>query len=172
VVADLDHVSPGLLRLLPFVDYPVTSKEFPVDATGDKDLLTALPQMQRKYGFRAICATLGVDGALTWDGERFWYAPSYKVRVADTTGAGDLFHAGFSYGILHGWDMQRILDFSCAAAGLNCESLGARGGIASLKKIRKLQRAGVRNSARFSSVELERAGVRAGGVAARSKRRA
>lgn len=172
VVADLDHVSPGLLRLLPFVDYPVTSKEFPVDATGAKDLLTALPQLQRKNGFRAICATLGIDGALAWSGNRFWYAPSYKVRVADTTGAGDLFHAGFSYGILQGWDMQRILDFSCAAAGLNCETLGARGGIASLKKIRKLQRTGVRNSARFSLVELERAGARAGGVGTRSRRRA
>ncbi len=100
-------MTPGLLRLLPFVDYPVTSKEFPVDATGEKNLLKALPQLQRKYGSRAVCATIGVDGALAWDGTRFWYAPSYKVRVVDTTGAGDLFHAAFSYGILHHWDRPR-----------------------------------------------------------------
>jgi len=157
VVADLDHMTPGLLRLLPFVDFPVTSKEFPVDATGEKNLLEALPQLQRKYGFRAICATLGVNGALAWDGTRFWHAPSYKVRVTDTTGAGDLFHAAFSYGILHGWDLHRILDFACAAAGLNCETLGARGGICALPKVKELLRKGARNPALFSKSQLERA---------------
>jgi sulfofructose kinase len=157
VVADLDHITPGLLRLLPFVDYPVTSKEFPVYATGEKNLLKALPQFQRKYNSRAVCATLGVNGALAWDSTRFWYAPSYKVRVVDTTGAGDLFHAAFSYGLLHEWDLQRILDFACAAAGLNCEAMGARGGICALPKVNELLRKGTRNRALFSKSQLERA---------------
>jgi len=154
-------MAPGLTRLLPFVDYPVTSKEFPVDATGEKNLLKALPLLHQKYGFRAICATLGVNGALAWDGRRFWYAPSFKVPVTDTTGAGDLFHAAFSYGILHGWDLQRILDFACAAAGLNCESLGARGGIYKLPKVRELQRSGSRNRSVFSKAQLQRAASQA-----------
>ena len=161
VVADLDHMSPGLQRLLPFVDYPVTSKEFPLDATGEKNLLKALPQLQRKYGSRAVCATIGVDGALAWDGTRFWYAASYKVRVVDTTGAGDLFHAAFSYGILHRWDLQRILDFACAAAGLNCEALGARGGISGLSKVQGLLRNANRNRALYSQAELAHAATRA-----------
>jgi sugar/nucleoside kinase (ribokinase family) len=150
-------MSPGLLRVLPFVDFPVTSKEFPVDATGEKNLLKALPRLQREYGFRAVCATIGVHGALAWDGSRFWYARSYKVRVVDTTGAGDLFHAAFSYGILHAWDLQRILDFACAAAGLNCEALGARGGISNLSKVKELQRKASRNPALYAQVQLERA---------------
>ncbi|MGC1615025.1 MAG: carbohydrate kinase family protein [Candidatus Acidiferrum sp.] len=157
VIADLDHMTPLLHRLLPFVNYPVTSKEFPIEAAGEKDLLKALPLLQRKFGFRAFCATLGVGGALAWDGQRFWYAPSYKVNVVDTTGAGDLFHAGFSYGILRGWDLPRILDFSCAAAGLNCEDLGARGGISALPKVNQLQRAGRRNKSLFSGAQLARA---------------
>jgi sulfofructose kinase len=161
VVADLDHLSPGLLRLLPFVDFPVTSKEFPADATGEKNLLKALPRLQKNYGSRAVCATIGVDGALAWDGSRFWYAPSYKVRVVDTTGAGDLFHAAFSYGILHRWDLQRILDFACAAAGLNCEALGARGGISNLSKVKELQRKAGRNRALHSELQLERAAAQA-----------
>ncbi len=157
VVADLDHMTPGLQRLLPFLDYPVTSKEFPADATGEKNLLKALPQLQRKFTSQAVCATLGVHGALAWDGKRFWYAPSYKVPVVDTTGAGDLFHAGFSYGVLHAWDLQRILDFACAAAGLNCEVLGARGGISSLPKVKDLLHQGTRNRPLFSKSQLERA---------------
>jgi sulfofructose kinase len=149
VVADFDHWSPALGRLLPLVDYPVTSRDFPLQASGEPSLLKALPQLKKKYGFRAICATLGIDGALAWDGARFWYAPSYKVRVRDTTGAGDLFHAAFSFGILRAWELQGILDFACAAAGLNCEATGARGGICDLKKIERLQRKGKRNRAAF-----------------------
>jgi sulfofructose kinase len=149
VVADFDFWSSQLARLLPLVDYPVTSRDLPSAATGERDLLKALPLLKRTYGCRAVCATLGIDGALAWDGRRFWYSPSYKVRVADTTGAGDLFHAGFSYGILNGWELQRILDFACAAAGLNCEALGARGGISELRRIEKLQHKGQRNRAAF-----------------------
>jgi sugar/nucleoside kinase (ribokinase family) len=150
-------MTPGLLRLLPFVDDPVTSKEFPVDTTGEPNLLKALPLLQRQYGARAVCATLGISGAIAWDGARFWYAPSYKVHVVDTTGAGDLFHAAFSYGLLHRWELQRILDFACAAAGLNCETLGARGGIRALPKVNQLLRKGARNHALFSKTQLDRA---------------
>lgn len=149
VVADLDRWSPKLAAVLPFVDYPVVSRDFPTAATGEPDILKALPLLKRKFSNHAVCATLGIDGALAWDGRRFWYSPSYKVRVVDTTGAGDLFHAGFCYGILQGWELQRTLDFACAAAGLNCEALGARGGIATLQKIERLQRKGQRNRAAF-----------------------
>ena len=149
VVGDFDHWSPGLARLLPLVDYPVTSRDFPLQASGESSLLRALPQLKKKYRCRAICATLGIDGALAWDGARFWYAPSYQVHVRDTTGAGDLFHAAFSFGILRTWELQHILDFACAAAGLNCEAYGARGGICDLKRIERLQRRGKRNRAAF-----------------------
>ncbi len=48
---------------------------------------------------------------------------------SDTTGAGDIFHAGFLYGLLQGWELDRQLEFSCAAAAMNCMADGARGGI-------------------------------------------
>lgn len=149
VVGDFDRWTPELEKLLPLVDYPVTSQEFPLHASGEATLLKALPQLKKKYGCRAVCATLGIGGALAWDGARFWYAPSYKVRVKDTTGAGDLFHAAFSYGVLRAWELQHILDFACAAAGLNCEAYGARGGISDVKKIEALQHRGKRNRAAF-----------------------
>ena len=149
VIADFDRWSPQLAPVLKLVDYAVVSRDFPAAATGESDLLKALPLLKRKFGNYAVCATLGIDGALAWDGRRFWYSPSYKVRVVDTTGAGDLFHAGFCYGLLQGWELQRILDFACAAAGLNCEALGGRGGIATLQKIERLQRKGQRNRAVF-----------------------
>jgi len=58
--------------------------------------------------------------------------------VADTTGAGDIFHAGFIYGLLQEWPLERQLDFACAAAALNCTAVGARGGINTVDNIEKL----------------------------------
>jgi sulfofructose kinase len=60
------------------------------------------------------------------------------VPVVDTTGAGDIFRAGFIYGLLNGWPLERQLDFSCAAAAMNCLASGARGGIRSVSAIEEL----------------------------------
>jgi sulfofructose kinase len=56
----------------------------------------------------------------------------------DTTGAGDVFHAGFIHALLQGWNLQHQLEFACAAAALNCTALGARGGIQPVENIQRL----------------------------------
>ena len=104
---------------------------------------------------------MGERGALAWDGQRFWYAPAFRVNVIDTTGAGDLFHAGFAYGILQDWDTQRMLEFGCAAAALNCTAHGARGGIGSLRSIERLRAGKVRHPNHYAAKALERAAERA-----------
>jgi sulfofructose kinase len=60
------------------------------------------------------------------------------VDVVDTTGAGDIFHAGFIFGLLHNRELGRTLDFACAAAALNCTATGARGGIRPVEAIEAL----------------------------------
>jgi sulfofructose kinase len=62
----------------------------------------------------------------------------------DTTGAGDIFHAGFIYGLLQGWPLDRQLEFACAAAALNCMAVGARGGIQTVEAIEELMATGTR----------------------------
>ena len=135
VVADLDDLYPGYEALLPNIDFLITSRDIPARLTGDPDLRRSLPQVHRRYASRLTAATLGHEGVFAWDGERFHYAPAYRVDAVDTTGAGDIFHAGFIYGFLQGWPLQRQLEFACAAAALNCTSVGARGGIQSVEAI-------------------------------------
>ncbi len=128
---------------------------------GSNDPLAALPSIRANYGARLVCTTMGERGALGWDGQRFCYAAAYRVPVIDTTGAGDLFHAGFGYGMLRGWDMRRLLEFACAAAGLNCMAHGARGGIGSLRAIERLRTAKMRHPNQYSAKLLQRAAERA-----------
>jgi sulfofructose kinase len=138
VVADLDEEYSGGDELLRCVDYLVVSRDFPVRNTGERDLARALKMLREKYACRLTAATLGEGGVLAWDGERLLHRAAYRVPVVDTTGAGDIFHAGFIYGLLRGWDLERQLDFACAAAALNCTCQGARGGIRGVEDVELL----------------------------------
>jgi sulfofructose kinase len=161
VMCDLDIFHEGLRLLLAQVDFPVLSLGILEALAGSGDPLGALPNIRAKYGSRLVCTTMGERGALAWDGLRFWYAPAFRVNVVDTTGAGDLFHAGFAYGILQCWDTPRMVEFSCAAAGLNCTAHGARGGISSPRAIERLRTGAMRHRSHYSAKVLERAAERA-----------
>ena len=138
VIADLDEIYPGVDALIEKIDYLVVSRDFPRRLTGEVSLKTALREIQMRYGCLLTAATLGREGVLAWDGARFLHAAAYRVPVVDTTGAGDIFHAGFIYGLLQGWELERRLDFSCAAAAMNCMAEGARGGIRPVAAIEEL----------------------------------
>jgi sugar/nucleoside kinase (ribokinase family) len=137
------------------VDYPLTSSEFPARLTGETEILKATREISARFKFRLMGVTLGRQGAIAWDGQSFLYSPGYQVGAVDTTGAGDIFHAGYVYGLLGGWALPRILEFSCAAAALNCTALGARAGIAPLEQIEHLMRTGERSEPAFDQARLE-----------------
>ena len=145
VVADLDTVYKKVERLFPYIDYLVASANFLPAVTGNNDPFRVLEFMAREYGIRAPGMTLGRDGALVYWQGKFCYSPGFVVETLDTTGAGDIFHGAFIYGLVQGWEMPRILDFSNAMAGLNCTKLGARGGIASRAEAERLVARGGRH---------------------------
>src|ERR1700731_2433078 len=144
VITDLDEVYPGVQGLLGNIDYLIASRDIPGRLTGEANLRAALQALQTRYGCRLTAATLGHEGVMAWDGSQFRYAAAFRVESVDTTGAGDIFHAGFIYGLLQGWPLARQLDFACSAAALNCKAIGARGGIQSVEAIENLISTGAR----------------------------
>jgi sugar/nucleoside kinase (ribokinase family) len=138
VIGDLDEVYPGVDELIENIDYLIVSRDFPCRLMNEPNLERALREMQIRYGCQLAAATLGTDGVLAWDGNRYHRSAAYRVPVVDTTGAGDIFHAGFIYALLQGWPLDRQLDFSCAAAAMNCMAAGARGGIQPVEAIEDL----------------------------------
>ncbi len=149
VIADLDEIYPGVDDLIGNIDYLIVSRDFPGRLTGELDLRQALRAIQAHYGCRLAAATLGQDGVLAWDGSDFHMRPAFCVNVVDTTGAGDIFHAGFIYALMQGWSLERQLDFACAAAALNCTASGARGGIRGVEDVHGL----MANTARYEASE-------------------
>ena len=148
VVADFDTVYKQVEKLFPFVDYLIASANFLPAVTGDADPFQVLETMARKYRNAAAGMTLGRDGALLLARGQFYYSPGFVVETVDTTGAGDVFHGAFIYGLARGWEMERTLDFSNAMAALNCAALGARGGIATESEAQKVLANGRRHQNR------------------------
>ena len=177
VVGDFDNRYPGVEVLLEHIDFPITSRDFPGRMTGEKDLLKSLPFLFNMFKFRLIAATIGRLGVLAWDGNQFILCPGLHVKPIDTTGAGDIFHGAFLYGLLRDWTTEETLEFSCAAAALNCMAMGARGGIAPLRQIESLRRQGCRSELAYSDRALQKAALiakaalNASSKTAKSKRR-
>jgi sulfofructose kinase len=154
VIADLDEIYPEVDALLEKIDYLIVSRDFPCRLMQTNNLEAALQSMQARYGSRLTAATLGQDGVVAWDGQQLHHSPAYQVPVVDTTGAGDIFHAGFIYALLQDWPLSQQLDFACAAAALNCTAVGARGAIAPVSAIEDLMRIGTRYETTLSISNL------------------
>ncbi len=131
---DIDKVEPLTEELIQEIDFVITSSRFPTLMTGIQDREKALIELQ-KYTPGFLCATLGKEGAMALlDGE-IVYSKGFSIKAVDTTGAGDVFHAGFIYGLLQNWEVEEILRFANAAAALKCRDLGGRRGIPSLNEV-------------------------------------
>lgn len=137
-VADLDDTYPGIERLIENIDYLIVNKDFSCRLMQETSVELALRRMMDRFGSRLAAATLGEDGVLAWDGQNLIHRAAYRVPVADTTGAGDVFRSGFIYGLLKEWPLERQLDFACAAAALNCTAQGARGGIRTVADVEEV----------------------------------
>jgi sulfofructose kinase len=122
VVADFSDPRPDYLRLLPWVDHAVVPEAF-VRRWSPGDPVDALRRLHREFGGSPV-VTLGARGGIYWhDGEVERYR-SPRVRVRDTTGAGDVFHGAFALALTEGRDVVAALRFAAAAAGLKCTRLG------------------------------------------------
>lgn len=77
-------------------------------------------------GAQGCMVTKKNDSSLMKEGHRVITQPACTgVTVIDTTGAGDLFAAGFLYSILRGYSLQRAAEIGCLAGGAVIQTLGA-----------------------------------------------
>jgi fructokinase len=65
-------------------------------------------QLLRSYDLQLICVTRGDNGSLLMSCDEFVEHPGFKVKVADTVGAGDAFTAALVHGYLQGRPLAEI----------------------------------------------------------------
>ena len=115
-------------ELIRYVDVLICGSGFATALTGVEGIWEA-GEAALKYGPRIVVQTEGEDGSYTTtaDGERF-HVPAFEIDVLDTTGAGDVFHGAYIVGMLHGWNLEAVAQFSSAVSALKCTQVGRPGG--------------------------------------------
>jgi sugar/nucleoside kinase (ribokinase family) len=101
--------------------------------TGERDPARAARRL-RELGARVAAVTLGPDGSYV-AGEGFdGHVPAVPVDAVDGTGAGDAFAAGFIFGLLAEWPLDRCAYFANAAGALATTAIGAFEGVGTLEE--------------------------------------
>jgi sulfofructose kinase len=135
-VLDADVTTSDITELLLLTDHCIFSKQGIVNLTGIPDIINGL--------FKADKLTKGIVYAT--DGEKgcYWiengvlkHFPGYKVKVLDTTGAGDVFHGAFALSISENSNIGKAIQFASATAAIKCTKSGTRKGIPTRKEINR-----------------------------------
>jgi sulfofructose kinase len=128
-VGDLERIHPQTPSLLQQLDVVIMAAGFPTALTGAATLSTALREVAESSRAALVCVTLGEEGCLARVGAHELHVRGFAIDAVDTTGAGDLFRAGF----IARWlgnpvhpDVGDMLRYANAVAALNCRAVGAQ----------------------------------------------
>ncbi len=86
-------------------------------------------------GIDTVVVKMGSKGSFAYNGSENVHVPCFDVKCVDTTGAGDSFNAGFLYGKINGFSLEKSCEFGNFVASKCVESMGATTGFPSVSDI-------------------------------------
>lgn len=128
VVVDGGTLRDGMEALALASDHFIASESFGRALAGRDDPREACRRIGA-LGPSLAAVTLGPRGYVALEDDRWIEGTAHPVNACDTTGCGDVFHAGYVYGLLLGWPAAKRLDFAAWAASRVATGLGGRSGI-------------------------------------------
>lgn len=114
-------------------------KEFGVKTAGsitDKEAFEIMRYLRSK-GPDIVIFTFGADGCKGVFGNNTFSLPAMDVPVADTTGAGDVFHGAFDAAYLKGMDVISAAKYATGVSSIKCTRIGGRAGIPDVQTLEK-----------------------------------
>ena len=139
VVMDGGTMREGTRELFSLIDVLIASERFAEPLVKPDDPPEKSLHALRALGPPTVIVTLGPAGSLGQSGDGGTaFQKAFPVEAADTTGAGDVYHGAYIYGMLEGWGMAQCMRFAAAASALKCQAIGARRGIPRLEEINAL----------------------------------
>jgi ribokinase len=125
---------PRLKRLIRMTDFLVLNKEEAEEILGKKDIGRLLHEF-KKLGPHIVAITDGKNGVYVCDGNHCHHQPANKVRIKETTGAGDAFSSAFVAGlIIKNNDLHFALNLGMANATSVIKHIGAKNKLLTLKE--------------------------------------
>jgi sulfofructose kinase len=128
----------GSLDLVRQIDVLIASARFATPLVGEDSPAEKALEALSRFGPKQIVVTRGSKGSVGWNRGKIVSQGAFPVNVVDTTGAGDVYHGAYIYGLLKGWDMKTCMRFASATSALKCRVIGARAGIPTLDAVLSL----------------------------------
>jgi len=135
VVMDAGTLREGTLGLLSWVDILIVSEPFADALVGAEAPRQRALEGLRELGPRQVVITLGARGSVGLDRNGIVRQHAFPVVSVDTTGAGDVYHGAYIYGLFQRWNMAECMAFASAAAALKCMNGGGWLGIPDIQAI-------------------------------------
>jgi sulfofructose kinase len=107
----------------PVIDYWLAPKGGVIKTLGAIDFFTAC-QFLSKPPVRMAAITLGAGGVVYGNRESTAFQPAFPVKAVDSNGSGDIFHAGFIWGLLNRWSLPACIEFGAAAGAYAATFIG------------------------------------------------
>lgn len=127
-ILDAGNVTKDVIELAKLSDYVICSKDFvseytnvEINPSNMNTILTSYDILKEKLD-KDIIITLGESGSFTYF-NGYKLIPTIPVNVIDTTGAGDIYHAAFTYFISSGYNVTDSMRRSNVTAALSCETM-------------------------------------------------
>ncbi|HEY59525.1 MAG TPA: carbohydrate kinase family protein [Anaerolineae bacterium] len=125
----------GIAEVLPYCDVFLPNENELLNISGEKNVDAGLEKMSKQVSTLAV--KLGEKGAIARREGELAVSPALKVNVIDTVGAGDSFDAGFIFGWLNSYSLQKTLEIACICGSLSTQSSGGTSGQASLNDLER-----------------------------------
>ena len=127
--------------LAPLVSHLVCSEVFAGSFTGEaldteESIARAFLQLE-ELNTSCVVMTLGERGSVFRKDGELVVIPAMRVDAVDTTGAGDIYHGAFTFGLAAGFDLEKTIRIATIAAGLSVQKLGARVAIPAWNEVEK-----------------------------------
>lgn len=134
-IIDAGRPTPEVIELAGLVKYLVCSKEFAetvsgitIDYNNTQTIVDLYQKLKDKFN-NEIIVTLESRGSLYSLNGEIKIMPAIKAKAVDTTGAGDIFHGAFTYGIVNGRSLEASIKLATITAGLSVTKVGSRNSI-------------------------------------------
>lgn len=129
----------GIGNSLPYIDFFFTSFEEAKMITGEEEK-EKICDFLLKRGVKNVCLKMGEKGSYIANEKERHYFSALKVKVVDTTGAGDGYVAGFLKSLIEGYDFYKCgLIANIVGAKITTE-IGATSAVKNWEDVRKFAR--------------------------------
>lgn len=123
LIIDVDYNIIPLLKYHPFLIKPNRDELYKIfnKKANNLDEILSLAKELKKQGAENVIVSLDKDGAIMIDDQnKEYYKKNRKLKVVSTVGAGDSMVAGFIFGDIHNYSMEKSFELGMCCAEAAC----------------------------------------------------